>query len=146
MIIGESNRAKSFVLKALSCIFKTYVPPDSGTHQLADLKGSEILWLNEWEYDPSFMPWRKMKDFLEGSHVKVAVPKTSGKNYTFTGDAPVFATSPDKIRHHKDSETVQMDNRVRYFTFTHFFDPDHCPDIQPCAHCCARWYLVVAPN
>ena len=51
--------------------------PDSGSHQLADLKGSEVLWLNDFEWDKSFIPWPKFKNFLEGSSLKVAVPKTS---------------------------------------------------------------------
>lgn len=58
-IIGDTNRAKSFLLKPLSLIFQSFVPPDSGSHQLADIKGSELIWLNDWTYDPLFIPWNK---------------------------------------------------------------------------------------
>ena len=145
MIVGGTNRAKSFCLKPLALLFNAYTTPDSGSHQLADLKGAEILWLNEFEYDPSFMPWRKLKDFLEGEHVKVAVPKTVGQNYMFQGDAPVFCTGPGPIEHPTQTrETEQMNSRVRYFLFEHFFDPNTCPEIKPCACCCAQWLLAAA--
>ena len=49
MIVGGTNRAKSFCLKPLALVYKAYTAPDTGTHQLADLKGSEVLWLNEFE-------------------------------------------------------------------------------------------------
>ena len=140
VIVGKTNRAKSFCLKPLALVFRAFKPPDTGSHQLADLKGCEILWLNEFEYDPSFLSWRKLKDFLEGEPLKVAVPKTQGSNYTFDGTAPVFGTAPGPIEHPKQqSETEQMMSRVRYFVFEHYFDPAVCPDIQPCAHCFAQW-------
>lgn len=142
MIVGGTNRAKSFCLKPLAMVFNAYTAPDTGTHQLADLKGSEILWLNEFEYDASFMPWRKLKDFLEGEPVKVAVPKTIGSNYMFFGDAPVFCTGPGPVEHPTQArETEQMNSRIKYFLFEHYFDPITCPEIKPCPFCFAQWLL-----
>jgi len=142
-IVGNTNRAKSFCFKPMALVYATFKPPDTGSHQLADLKGSEVVWLNEFEYDPAFLSWRKLKDFLEGEPVKVAVPKTQGANYTFDDDAPVFGTAPGPIEHPKQpAETEQMMSRVRYFVFEHFFDPGTCPDIKPCARCWARWILA----
>lgn len=143
VIVGDTNRAKSFCLKPLGLVFRVFKTPDSGSHQLADIKGSEVVWFNEFEYDPSFLPWKKMKDFLEGESLKVAVPKTHGANYTFDSDAPVFGTAPGPIEHPRlQKETEQMMSRIRYFVFEHFFDPAVCPDIQPCAHCFAGWIMA----
>ena len=140
VIVGSTNRAKSFCLKPLTLVYRTFKPPDTGSHQLADLKGSEVIWLNEFEYDPTFLSWRKLKDFLEGEPLKVAVPKTQGSNYTFEGDAPVFGTAPGPIEHPRlKNETDQMMSRMRYFVFEHFFDPGSCPEIKPCASCFALW-------
>jgi hypothetical protein len=142
-IVGDTSRAKSFTLKPLTLIYKAFSPPDSGSHQLADLLGSELVWLNDFEYNPSFMTWPKMKDFLEGSPLKVAVPKTVGSNYMFTADAPVFGTAPQRIKHPTAAkETEQMNSRIQYFDFTHWFDPKSCPEIKPCAKCCASWLLT----
>ncbi len=142
-IVGDTNRAKSFLLRPLEQIFKAYTQPDSGSHQLADLQTSEILWLNDFSWAPTWLPWSKLKDFLEGSALKVAVPKTLGSNYVFTDDAPVFGTSPAQISHPTNAkETEQMNSRIRYFTLFHYFDPKVCPDIKPCSRCCAAWLLA----
>lgn len=144
-IIGLTNRAKSFVMKPLSVIYQSFVPPDSGSHQLADLRGTELVWLNDFTWDPSFLAWSKFKTFMEGSPVRVAVPKTQGSNYTFETDSPVLGTSPTIIAHKISSETQQMNSRVTYFTFYHFFDPDTCPKLKECQKCCAQWYLQALP-
>ena len=142
-VVGPTNRAKSFCLKPLALVYRAYVSPDTGTHQLADLRGAEVLWLNDFEYDAQFIPWRKLKDFLEGEPLKVAVPKTQGTNYMFESNAPVFGTAPGPIEHPtQQRETVQMDSRMRYFLFEHFFDPATSPDIKPCAVCFAEWLLA----
>jgi len=143
VIAGETNRAKSFCMKPLALVFRTFAPPDSGSHQLADLRGSEVIWLNEFEFDPAFIPWRKLKNFLEGDPLKVAVPKTQGANYMFDTDAPVFGTAPGPVEHPKlQHESNQMLSRIRYFVFTQFFDPASCPDIKPCAVCFCKWVLA----
>jgi len=143
IIVGDTNRAKSFCLKPLALVFRSWAPPDGGSHQLADLSGSEVIWLNEFEFDPTFLSWRKLKDFLEGEPLKVAVPKTQGANYVFDADAPVFGTAPGPVEHPRlQHETDQMQSRIRYFVFTHFFDPASCPDIKPCAVCFCKWVLA----
>ena len=95
-----------FCLKPLSLIFAVFTPPDSGSHQLTDIQGSEVVWLNKFEYTPSLMLWRVLRDFLEGEPLKGAVPKTSGKNYIFTDSVPVFDTAPGPMeRPSKSKET-----------------------------------------
>ncbi len=143
-IIGETNRAKSFVLKPLaSLLFRTYARPDSGSHQLADIAGSELIWLNDYSFEPSWLSWSQLKCFLEGEPLKVAVPKTVGPNYTFDSDAPVLGTGPGPVQHPSShSETEQMNSRIKYFTFRHWFDPALNPEILACKHCCAVWFLM----
>ena len=145
MIVGDTNRAKSFVLKPVEIVYNVYKPPESGSHQLADIRGAEVIWLNDFTYERDFMPWRAFKDFLEGSSVKVAVPKTLGTNYMFDADSPVLATAPGPVTWPgRPSETAQMTTRWRYFLFTEFYDPDTCPDIPPCGSCWAQWLLAAA--
>ena len=145
-IIGNTNRAKSFVFKPLQLLYAVFRPPESGSHQLADIEGSEAVWLNDFQYEAGcFLQWNKLKDFLEGESIKVAVPKHQGRNYMFTLDAPVFGTAPCPVRHpSKQAETDQMNSRIQYFVFTHYFDPSTCPDIKPCRCCCAQWLLEAA--
>ena len=142
ILVGDTNRAKSFLVKPLLLVYNCFVPPDTGSHQLADIDGSEVVFLNEFDWDPALMPWRTLKDFLEGSEVKIAVPKTQSraKNYMFKADTPIIGTAPGPIEHPKSQkETEQMDTRVRYFALTHWFDPKTCPEIKPCKACFAKW-------
>ena len=114
------------------------------SHQLADIEGSDAVWLSDYQYEAgSFLQWNKLKDFFEGESMKVAVPKHQGKNYLFTLDSPVFGTAPCPVRHpSKQAETDQMHSRIQYFIFSHYFDPSTCPDIKPCA--CFLCPMVVA--
>ena len=50
-IIGNTNRAKSFVFKPLQLLYAVFRPPESGSHQLADIEGSEAVWLNDCQYE-----------------------------------------------------------------------------------------------
>ena len=52
-ILGLRNIAKSFLLKPLCIIFRTYVRPDGGLYQLESLQGKELMFLNDFEYDES---------------------------------------------------------------------------------------------
>jgi len=89
------------------------------------------------------MPWKTFNDFLEGEPLKVAAPKTQGSNYVLTSDAPVFGASSAPVEHpSRYAETAQMTTRIKYFLFRHFFDPATCPEIKPCARCCAEWLLA----
>ena len=89
-LLGGTNTGKSYLMKPLLQIYRTYVRPDGGTHQLEELLGKELVFLNDFEYDAAskdWMPWAYLKDFLEGSPVKVAVPKQRGGNQVFKGSA-----------------------------------------------------------
>lgn len=146
VLVGDTNRAKSFVMDPVELVFKCFTPPDTGSHQLADIAGSEVLYLNDFEWDASLMPWGTAKNLFEGKHVKIAVPKVEkgAKNYMFTEDSPILGTAPGPIEHpKKPRETCQMDSRVRYMPLTHFFDPATCPEIRPCKKCWAQWVWAV---
>ena len=149
-IIGSTNMAKSYVLKPLFLIFKTYTRPDGGSYQLEELLGKEMLFLNDFEFDASaakWMPWQYFKNFLEGEKVIVARPKNRGGNMEFKSDAPVFMTAPQDVALYRgklrdDYETAQMSTRVAYIRFTHTFSKQQgVPDVKPCGHCGARVYL-----
>ena len=149
-LLGPSDCGKSFLLKGLRGLFQVYERPDGGSYQLEDLLGAEVLFLNDFEYDTGakdWMPWAYFKDFLEGSKVKVAVPKSRGGNQVFNGDAPVFLTAPEEVTLKKQgrevmSETLQMRRRIRYFTLHWEIPQDRRQEVvEVCSHCAARIYL-----
>ena len=149
-IIGASNMAKSYVLKPLFLIFRTYTRPDGGSYQLEDLLDKEMVFLNDFEFNDDakkWMPWPFLKNFLEGEHINVARPKNRGGNAEFKSDAPVFMTAPQEVELYRgkcrdEYETTQMRNRVSYLRFTQvFIKEEGVPDVKPCGHCGARLYL-----
>ena len=109
-----------------------------------------VLFLNDFEYDSKaheWMPWSFFKDFLEGSAVKVAVPKHRGGNQVFRGDAPVFLTCRDEVvlrKYNREvtSETEQMRKRIKYLALTSQIPEDNRTEVRDvCPHCSARVYL-----
>ena len=50
-ILGSTNMAKTFLLKPLALIYKTYTRPDGGSYQLEALLASEVVCLNDFEFD-----------------------------------------------------------------------------------------------
>ena len=149
-LVGGSDCGKSFLLKGLRGLFEVYERPDGGSHQLEDLLTAEVVFLNDFEYDskaPEWMPWAFFKDFLEGSPVKVAVPKQRGGNTVFEGDAPVFLTAPSEVmlkRYNKEgqAETAQMRKRIKYLSLTVEIPEEQRQEVKRvCPHCSARLYL-----
>lgn len=149
-LLGGADCGKSFLLKGLRGLFRVYERPDSGSYQLEDLLGAEVVFLNDFEYDAKaneWMPWAFFKDFLEGSAVKVAVPKHRGGNQVFKGDAPVFFTCRHEVvlrKYNREvaTETDQMRKRIKYLTLTRQIPAEHRQEVrQVCAHCSARVYL-----
>jgi hypothetical protein len=149
-LLGSPDCGKSFLLKGLLGLFRVYERPEGGSSQLEDLLGSEVVFLNDFEYDaeaPKWMPWSYLKNFLEGSAVKVAVPKNRGGNQVFKGTAPVFLTAPAEVvlkRYNKEvqTETEQMRKRIKYLTVTHQIPAEQRKEVLAvCPHCSARLYL-----
>ena len=150
-LVGDADCGKSFLLKGLLDVFVTYTRPEGGSHQLEDLLEAEIVFLNDFEYDstaPSWMPWSYFKDFLEGSKVKVAIPKNKGGgNQMFKGTAPVFLTCAQEVVLKKDGkevekETTQMQKRIKYLHLPHAIPEDKRKEVlRVCGQCSAKLFL-----
>ena len=153
-LLGPTDCGKSFLFKGLAEVYQTYQKPDGGTYQLEDLLGSELVFLNDFEYDvgaKDWMPWSYFKNFLEGAWVKVSIPKNKGGNEVFKGTAPVLMTAPGEVtlqRYGREvvAETAQMRKRIKYFTL-HWQIPEEKREevLRVCAHCTARLYLEGKP-
>ena len=148
-LLGSTNMAKSFLFKPLALIYRTYTRPDGGTHQLEELLGKELVFLNDFEFDEDakkWCSWGYLKRFLEGGKLTVAVPKQKGSNQDFTSDAPVFMTAPQEVSLYRgkkrdDYETEQMNSRVKYHKLTHEFLEKDRVEAEECAKCGAQLYL-----
>ncbi len=148
-LLGSTNTGKSYLLKPLALVYRTYTRPDGGTHQLEELLGKELVFLNDFEYDEDakkWCNWGYLKNFLEGGKLTVSRPKNKGSNQDFTSDAPVFMTAPQEVtlwrgKRVDDYETEQMRSRIKYRKLTHTFAKEERKEAPPCGHCGARVYL-----
>ena len=50
-LIGAADGGKSFLFRGFAEIFAVYERPDSGSYQLGDLEGNELVLLNDFTYD-----------------------------------------------------------------------------------------------
>ena len=145
-VIGSANMAKSYLLKPLCAIYRTYTRPDGGSYQLERLLGKELVFLNDFEYDDDakkWMNWGYLKNFLEGMKVDVALPKNKGSNTEFKSDAPVFMTAPQEVSLYRGKqldthETRQMAARIKYVRLSHVYDGSDRKEAESCGHCGAR--------
>lgn len=149
-LVGDTNCGKTFLLKGLREVYRCYKRPDGGTYQLEDLPGTEVVFLNDFEYDAAskeWMPWSYFKNYLDGGNAKVARAKNRGGNTVFTGTAPVFLTAPAEVKllrrgQEVHAETRQMRKRIDYLTLHVQIPEDAVAEVlQHCGHCSARLYL-----
>jgi hypothetical protein len=157
-ILGPTNAAKSFCMDPLEVIYRAYKQPDSGTHQLETVLDKEIMYLNDFEWEPkeSWMRWAYFKNFLEGHTVEVARPKNRGGNVTLKKDLLVLGTCGKRIELFlqdksnrivpHDKENRQMESRMHYILMPQEIDEDAIVHgVKPCARCGAELYLTGKP-
>ena len=145
MIIGESGRGKTFMIKPLLTIFKCFATPSRGTFNWVGADQAEVLWLNDFRWSEQVIPWSDFLNLLEGEAIHVPVPKTHfTEDPLWTKDTAIFATSKGKIRKCEkgqidEIETEMMDRRWKYF----FFKCEVEDEVKfvPCPKCFATLVL-----
>lgn len=147
MIYGESNCAKSFLLKPLKHVFKNkiFVNPGETKFSWAGVIDKEIIYLNDIRYDENkTMSWDKFLNLLEGETVHINMPKNHfSEDYAFNATSPIFATADAPImRVHKgkvlQTDTNMMMKRWKLFHFTYAIPDDKIIEISPCGKCFAK--------
>ena len=152
-LIGPTTCGKSWIIKPLSEIFRPYLIPDDGSHQLEAIFDCELIYLNEFEWTPDWLKWAHLKKLFEGEAISVGRPKTRGMNCDYTGDAPIIGTCSAPIqlfiKQGRNAvlnryETDQMVSRVTYIYFTHSLQrgaESDAIDCKVCRRCAAQLYL-----
>ena len=66
----------------------------SGSFSWLGVESKEIIFLNDFHWDRTILPWKDMLSLLEGDEVNFSAPKTNyAKDIKLTKDAPIFATA-----------------------------------------------------
>ena len=139
MIVGKTNRGKSFLFLPLTKIFKTFSNPATGTFALVGAEKKEVLFLNDFRWSEKVMAWSDLLNLLEGAPVHLSAPKTHfAEDILWTKDTAIFATSKKPIRKYdcgelNEIETEMMDARWNVFYFTHRIKaPITTPECKRC--------------
>ena len=142
MIWGESNCAKSFLLRPLKVVFNAFINPGDTKFSWIGAIGKDVIWLNDIRYDEDkTMAWDKFLNLLEGEVVHINMPKTHyTEDYKFSELTPIFATSKSRIVRIVDkqllaSDTKMMANRWTDFHFTHEIEKEDVIEVDPCGRC-----------
>ena len=145
LLHGKSDSGKTFLLKPLVKIFKTFESPATGTFAWVGAEKAECVFLNDLRWSEKLIAWPDFLNLLEGAAQRIPAPKTHySEDIVWEYKSPIFATSDEKIvaydgkKIDKDN-TKMMDNRWVYFEFTRPLTVTR--KIAPCGRCFARFIL-----
>jgi len=89
---GSSNCGKSFILSPLKVIFDTFSNPATGSFTWIGAEQAEVIFLNNFRWDPKLIAWADLSQALEGDGVHLPAPKTfCQRDLEFTADTTFFA-------------------------------------------------------
>ena len=154
MLVGPANCGKTFMLAPLMVVFKTFSNPATTTYSLVGAELAEVIFLNDFRYEPVVIGWGELLNMLEGQLVRLPAPKTHYScDLVLDKDTPIFATSKDPITHVDERERQMMNCRWKVFRFT-FQIPEEqqkqqqqTGPLKPCGSCFSQFVLrgIVQP-
>lgn len=153
-IVGQRNMGKSFLLRPLTNIYKTFCNPAKGSFNWVGAQNKEVILLNDFRYPAidrgadRIMPWQDMLNLLDVDKLNVPAPKTFyAEDIEWTARQPIFANGPCQMQYICNGkldagETSQMDARWNYVHLKYTIPDDKLDtSILPCARCFAHLIL-----
>ena len=146
-IYGPANSGKTFILLPLKKIYRAFCNPATGSFAWVGAEDAEIIFLNDFRWNPAIIAWADFLQALEGDTVHLPAPKTFCKqDIELTNDTPFFATADVPLVLVKGSSidcanTHMMDVRWRMFHFWRQIPQAEQQNLIPCAHCFAKFIL-----
>lgn len=157
LLIGKTNRAKTFILKPLRVIYDRFLFENPACHKYGwgGCRGKSVFLLQDFRWNMELIKW---SDFLlmldEDETVKLPTPRNHEKeDIVLKTQVAIFATSVAEIRQKVPnyareeerqrilSENRMMESRWKVFEFTHEFKEEDQIKCQPCPHCFAKLVL-----
>ena len=144
--VGETNRAKTFLIQPLKLIYNAFNNPSRATFNWIGVDTAEVILLNDFRWGKDILPWEQILLLLEGDIVKFPAPKNKyGADIELSLDTPIFATSRAEIEfqggsaspYQIEQENAMMRSRWKTFHFTHEFTENSQVNCPPCKHCYA---------
>lgn len=157
LLIGKTNRAKTFVLKPLRLIYDRFLFENPACHKYGwgGCAGKSVFLLQDFRWNIELIKW---SDFLlmldEDETVKLPTPRNHEKeDIVLKTQVAIFATSVGEIkqkisnyareeeRERLTSENRMMESRWKVFEFIHEFKEEEQVKCQPCPYCFAKLIL-----
>ena len=153
MLLGDSDCAKTHLLKPLTILFEGQVftnPTSSGSKfSWVEAEGKDIFILNDFRWDKDLIAWSDLLRLLEGEPTRLPTPKNFRlKDILIDTDVPIFATAGEKVEFRGPYNTVSkqenqmMDNRWKYIKFNYVIPEERQRKIKPCGPCFSKLVLL----
>ena len=149
-IYGPANHGKTFLLSPLKMIYKCFKNSTAGTFAWLGIENAEGVWLNDFRWKSSLIPWCELLQVLEGDTVHFPAPKNvMTKNIILDKDMPFFATSDTPLALIKGGtidrvNTEMMDVRWCTFKLHRQIPENQQKDMNICISCFAKLVLCNA--
>ena len=156
LIVGEPDSGKSFILKPLGKMFKSFIRRGQNEgFPLQGLHGSEICLLQDVRYESFGLPWDDWLAWGESEDIMVKLPRNNFvASKLYNGTAPLFATMSDLFSYPAAEarrtgrsiarENVQFASRWKVIRYCRSIPEEHRdPTLNPCVRCAAQWYCAV---
>jgi len=141
-IVGPTNCGKTFLLKPLQSLFKTFSDPANDKYAFVGVQDSQVLFLNDFRWNRKMISWRDLLLLLEGEPVHFPAPKNHFKEDVYlNSDIPVFATGKSMIRYRGPYNTVDaiedemMVSRWKLYSFTRQIPLADQKEVPVCKKC-----------
>jgi hypothetical protein len=148
LIVGPSECAKTFVMKPLKDLFKTFSNPGEDKYSLMNAVHAEIIFLNDFRWSSQIITWRDFLLLLEGEPVHLPTPRNHFRyDVCLEADTPIVATSistftfKEAYNGRNSVEDEMMAARWKLFKFSKQIPESEQRDCDPCPQCFARLVL-----
>ena len=141
LIVGPANCGKTFILKPLTVLFRTFENPATGTFAWVGVEDAECIFVNDFRWSPTLIPWHDLLLMLEGEVVHLPAPKTHfTRDIELVKDTPIFCTSKRPLIYIKngvvdDRESEMMAVRWHIIYFNHQIPQEQQRKIPACGRC-----------
>lgn len=146
-IYGPANSGKTFILSPLKVIYNTFCNPATGSFAWMGAEEAEVIFLNDFRWNPAIIAWGDLLQALEGDLVHLPAPKnfckrdlelSSDTRFFATADAPSVLIKSGTIDH---ANTEMMRVRWRFFHFWRQIQECDQVRLNPCGKCFATLVL-----
>jgi len=149
IIVGPTNCGKSFLLKPLESIFKTFSNPAADKYAWVGADKAEVILLNDLRWSKELIEWKSFLLLLEGDIVNLPAPKNHfSTDVCINDDTPIFASSKSIIKYkgpynsQDQGEDDMMASRWKVVTFFHSIPENKQKIVAPCTKCFANLVLM----